>query len=161
MPSISICPKCGQANAVEDLYCRNCKSSMVGAEIVQEAGKSEAPTPSPTAESHPGKRRGRGCSWLTVAVLGVILVIIYLTMGVYTVQPIGALPEGATVIVWRGSGEPFFNSPDAMCLKRVGYVSLLCRGMAMGQAPIDRIILRLPYIHLAYLASTGGKEFDR
>tara|TARA_R110002033_G_scaffold15074_1_gene43223 strand:+ start:2119 stop:2352 length:234 start_codon:yes stop_codon:yes gene_type:complete len=77
------------------------------------------------------------------------------------VQPIGALPEGSTAIVWRESGEPFFNSADALCLERTGGVSLLCRGMAMGQAPIDRIILRLPYMGFAYSMSTGGKEFDR
>ena len=81
--------------------------------------------------------------------------------GFYTVQPIGALPEGGTAIVWRGTGEPFFNSPDALCLERMSGVSLLCRGMAMAQAPTDRIILRLPYQHWAYTASTGGQEFDR
>lgn len=159
MSSVSICPKCGWPNAPGDLYCGNCRSSMVGVGAVQREGK--GPAPSPTTEAHLGKKRGRGCSFLAVAGLGAILVIIYLTTGIYTVQPIGALPEGATVIVRRGSGEPFFNSPDALCLERLGYVSLLCRGMAMGQAPTDRIILRLPYIHLAYLASTGGQEFDR
>ena len=38
---------------------------------------------------------------------------------------------------------------------------LLCRGMAMGQAPVDRIILRLPYMEWAYLLSTGGQKFDQ
>jgi hypothetical protein len=82
-------------------------------------------------------------------------------VGFYSIQPIGALPEGATAIVWRQGQEPFFNSPDAMCLKTQGYVSLLCRGIALGQAPTDRIILRLPYWEWAYLASTGGQSFDR
>lgn len=40
-------------------------------------------------------------------------------------------------------------------------VSLMCRGIAMGQAPVNKIILRLPYMELAYLASTGGRKFDR
>jgi hypothetical protein len=88
-------------------------------------------------------------------------VLFYIFCGFYTVQPIGALPEGATAIVWRANGEPFFNSPDALCLERMGGVSLLCRGMAMGQAPTDRIIVRIPYQSWAYDASTGGKEFDR
>jgi hypothetical protein len=79
--------------------------------------------------------------------------------GFYTIQPIGALPEGRTVIVWRGEGEPFFNSPDAECLQRMGGVSLLCRMAALGNAPTDRIVLRLPYSEKAYLLSTGGQEF--
>ena len=81
--------------------------------------------------------------------------------GFYTIQPLGALPEGRTAIVWRDAGEPFFNSPDALCLERMGGVSLMCRGMAMGQGPLDRIILRLPYQQWAYSISTGGQEFDR
>jgi hypothetical protein len=93
-----------------------------------------------------------------VAVFGVAF---YVFCGFYTVQPIGALPEGGTAIVWRATGEPFFNSPDALCLERMGGVSLLCRGMAMTQAPIDRIILRLPYQEWAYSASTGGQTFNR
>lgn len=89
----------------------------------------------------------------------VFAVAFYLLCGFYSIQPIGALPEGATAIVWRKSGEPFFNSPDALCLERLGGVSLLCRGMAMGQAPLDRILLRLPYQEWAYSASTGGQSF--
>ena len=91
----------------------------------------------------------------------VLAATFYIFCGIYTVQPIGALPEGGTAIVWRSSGAPFFNSPDAHCLERMGGVSLLCRGMAMAQAPTDRIILRLPYQEWAYTASTNGQTFDR
>lgn len=93
------------------------------------------------------------------AVVGAML--FYFFCGFYTVQPIGALPEGKTAIVWRASGEPFFNSADGLCLERMGSVSMMCRALAMGQAPLDRIIVRLPYQHWAYLRSTGGAEFDR
>jgi hypothetical protein len=98
---------------------------------------------------------------IILAVLGVSAALFYFFCGIYSVQPIGALPDGATAIVWRESGEPFFNSADALCLERMGGVSLLCRAMAMGQAPTDRIILRLPYQRWAYLRSTGGQEFNR
>lgn len=81
--------------------------------------------------------------------------------GFYSVQPIGSLPEGATAVVWRAGGEPIFNSADALCLERIGSVSLMCRGMAIGQAPTGRIILQLPYQSWAYSLSIGGKEFDR
>jgi hypothetical protein len=46
-------------------------------------------------------------------------------------------------------------------LTRTDGVSLLCRGIAMGQAPKDRIVLRLPYQQWADLRSTGGRQFDR
>lgn len=93
-------------------------------------------------------------------VVGLLLAVIS-RLGFYAVQPIGALPEGVTMIVWRASDEPFFNSPDAFCLRVQGGVSLLCRGLALGQAPTDRIILRLPYMEWAYLRSTGGRIFER
>lgn len=81
--------------------------------------------------------------------------------GFYTIQPIGALPEGRTIVVWRGQGEPFFNSPDAECIARMGGVSLMCRLAAMGHAPVDRIVARLPYSEQAYLLSTGGRSFHQ
>ena len=99
-------------------------------------------------------------AWAEIGVI-VFAAAFYLFCGFYTVQPIGALPEGGTAIVWRAGDEPFFNSPDALCLERMGGVSLLCRGMAMTQAPTDRIILRLPYQDWAYSASTGGQTFNR
>ena len=94
---------------------------------------------------------------------GFILIsfLLFFCIGLYTVQPIGALPQGITLVVWRHSGEPFFNSPDAFSIKRTGGVSLLSRGLALGQAPVDRIIIRLPYSEFAYLQSTGGMMFDR
>lgn len=110
----------------------------------------------------PDEKQGNGgkAKWWLIGT-GSFLALFYTFCGFYTVQPIGALPDGATAIVWRESGEPFFNSADALCLERTGSVSLMCRGMAMGQAPTERIILRLPYIHFTYTMSTGGKEFDR
>lgn len=105
------------------------------------------------------RNSGKAKWWLIGA--GAFLALFYAFCGFYTVQPIGALPDGATAIVWRESGEPFFNSADALCLERMGGVSLMCRAMAMGQAPTERIIVRLPYLDFAYSMSTGGKEFDR
>jgi hypothetical protein len=98
---------------------------------------------------------------LTIFALVGLAVLFRSFCGFYSIQPIGALPDGKTVIVWRESREPFFNSADALCLERTGGVSLLCRGMAMAQGPVDRIILRLPYQEWAYSLSTSGKDFDR
>lgn len=112
----------------------------------------------PQAPTAGAPRRSR---WVGIILLSILLAIALSQIGVYTIQPIGALPEGRTVIIWRASGEPFFNSPDAECLRIQQGVSLLCRGIALGHAPTDRIILRLPYIEWAYLRSTGGQSFDR
>lgn len=105
-------------------------------------------------------RETRMPKWLWVTGVGLTLAAaFYFFCGLYSVQPIGALPEGATVVVWRKSGEPFFNSPDALCVERMGGVSLLCRGLAMGQGPTDRIIVRLPFQEWAYSASVDGRSF--
>jgi hypothetical protein len=108
----------------------------------------------------PSKKSGRRTS-LVVAGTLLLSLSFYVFCGFYSIQPIGAIPDGGTAIVWRAKGEPFFNSADALCLERMGGVSLLCRGMAMSQAPTDRIVLRLPYQKWAYSASVGGREFDR
>ncbi len=102
----------------------------------------------------------RPTHWMLAAALATGS-LFYSFCGFYSVQPIGALPDGATAVVWRSEGEPFFNSADALCLARTGSVSLLCRGLAMGEAPIDRILLRLPFFKWAYLQSTDGLDFDR
>lgn len=100
-------------------------------------------------------------STIITASVVLIIVLTWWKTGIYTIQPIGMLPEGKTLIVWRESGEPFFNSPDATCLERVGAVSLMCRMLAMSKAPVNRIILRLPYWEWSYLASTGGNKFEK
>jgi hypothetical protein len=98
---------------------------------------------------------------LPVALVLTTVAFVTMFLGVYSVQPLGAIPDGVTAVVWRGSGEPFFNSPDALCLERMGNVSLMCRAMAMGQAPTERIVVRLPYQSWAYELSTDGRTFDR
>lgn len=84
----------------------------------------------------------------------------YTKLSIFTIQPIGAIPDGVTLIVWKKDGDPFFNSADAICLKKQGYVNLWCRGLALGNS-IDEedIIYKLPYSEYAYLKSTGGKDF--
>lgn len=79
-------------------------------------------------------------------------------LGFYSIEPRVAAPDGGTVIVWRERDEPFFNSADAMCLARTGTASLACRGFALGAAPSDRIVLRLPFLRWAHRQSTRGVE---
>ncbi len=110
--------------------------------------------------SHPvtAPRRRR---WIASLLIAALMLVAFTQCGFYSIQPLGALPDGGTVLVWRQGGEPFFNSPDGACLRIQGSVSLFCRMAAMGQAPVERVVLRLPYQHWAYLASTGGQTFEQ
>ena len=117
------------------------------------------------ASQDPEPRRRHSIPIL-VAVLAAILIALWLLVrpGVFTIQPIGALPEGVTVIYHsRNPDMPFFSSPDGLCLRNQGSVNLLCRAAGIGamEELEDRILLRLPYSRWAYLRSTGGREFDR
>jgi len=133
----------------------------MSAQTVPEPLPTGVPTP-PTTEKRASRR---GC--LTAALLLVVAAAIawfVLRPGVFTVQPIGALPEGVTLVYHsRGPEMPFFSSPDALCIQMQGGVSLMCRGIALGAAAdlADRVLLRLPYSHWAYLQSTGGLEFGQ
>ena len=94
-----------------------------------------------------------------VFALGFLATVVF---GVFVVQPIGAIPDGRTVITWRLKGFKFIDSADGWCLRNVGSVSLLCRARAMGMvAESDNILLRLPYSRRLYLWSTDGAEFER
>lgn len=96
----------------------------------------------------------------------ILLTVIWLLIkpGVFTIQPIGALPKGTTFIYHsRGPDLPFFSSLDSLCLHIQGSVSLFCRAGALSAATelLERKIIKLPYSHWAYLRSTNGLEFDR
>jgi hypothetical protein len=112
------------------------------------------------SEPQKTKKNKRGCLTFLLISFVIVLAIWFLVRpGVFVVQPIGALPDGITIIYHSRNPEmAFFSSPDGLCLKTQGSVSLLCRGIALGSASdlTDRIILRLPYSHWAYLQSTGA-----
>ncbi len=82
----------------------------------------------------------------------------YVSTALVTIQPIGAIPDGVTLWVWRTDAIEFVDSPDAICERRFGGVSPLCRLGAMV-ALRDRIIARLPYSETLYLWSTGGRTY--
>lgn len=117
-------------------------------------------------ESHEEEatHKNRKLLYSLIGLIGLmILVWIIVRPGVFTVQPIGAIPEGITVIYRSRNPEmPFFSSPDGLCLEIQGSVTLLCRATALGAVDeiAERIMFRLPYSHWAYLRSTGGMEFE-
>jgi hypothetical protein len=99
---------------------------------------------------------------LALVIATVLIVVIYTQITIFVVPPIGALPEGKTVIITRLNKTKFIDSPDGMCLRIQGGVSLLCRGIMMGAViKNSTILLRLPYSSWLYSISTGGKTYDR
>ena len=105
-------------------------------------------------------------NFTTILLLLLFILIIYLTMGLFVIQPIGAIPEGTTILYWRYDTKlPFISSADGLLLKAKGNqgFSLFERGMmlgAIGKIMEDRKIANLPYIKVLYLISTGGQEFE-
>jgi len=69
----------------------------------------------------------------------------------FVVPPIGAVPEGTTVVAWRSNFGRLLDSPDASCKRKVGAVSPLCRAAAIAAfANAHEIITRLPYSETLY-----------
>lgn len=101
--------------------------------------------------------------WITTLVVTAILfVIAYTQLTIFVVRPIGAIPEGKTLIISRLNKTEFIDSADAMCERIQGGVSLMCRMFAIGAvAEKSTIYLRLPYSEWLYLISTGGKTYER
>lgn len=85
--------------------------------------------------------------------------------GIFVIQPIGAIPDGTTIVYWRsGSNMPFIGSADGLLEKSGSGVSLLGRGVMLGNMAdivLKKEIFRVGYSKTLYLISTGGKEFDR
>lgn len=89
-------------------------------------------------------------------------IISYLTLTVFVIQPIGAIPEGRTLIIVREHNLQFIDSADGFCYRTQDRVNLLCRMMILGTVLKESpILLRLPYSQTLYDISTGGMQFDR
>lgn len=116
-----------------------------------------------TQESVKGTAPSRRRRYIGALVLTVVVcAILYTQVTIFVVQPIGALPDGKTLVIARLNVTNFVDSPDAMCDRIQHGVSLLCRGMVLGTV-IEKstILLRLPYSSLLYDISTGGKSYSR
>ena len=106
-------------------------------------------------------RRTRVAVIVAIGVI-VVLALVSTQVTVFVVQPIGAVPEGRTVVMSRLTNTKFIDSADAICLRIQDGVSLLCRGMVLGRVLEEaNIYFRLPYSRALYRISTGGAEYDR
>lgn len=123
---------------------------------------------------------GRRALWWFVGGVLALLVTGYVKLGLYTIQPIGMVPLGKTYVVLREGDEPFFDSPDATCERRVGAVSLFCRMHAIRLGPLadkklfasdmpdvdpddpkGRVLLVFRFQRWAYDLSVDGRQYER
>ncbi|MEM5389598.1 MULTISPECIES: hypothetical protein [Paraburkholderia] len=102
-------------------------------------------------------------TWLIVLAIVVAAAAVACSqITLFIVPPIGALPEGRTVVIGRLSSTRFVDSADAMCERIQGGVSLLCRAVVMGTVfEKSTILMRLPYSQWLYEISTDGKTYER
>lgn len=99
---------------------------------------------------------------IVITSIVILMIVFYTQITFFVVQPIGAVPEGKTLVMFRMNKTKFIDSADAMCAREMNGVNLLCRGMMMAAvANKGTILLRLPYSGFLYSISTGGKEYDR
>jgi hypothetical protein len=105
---------------------------------------------------------------LIVNILIVILlltVIFRMTCGIFVIQPIGAIPDGKTIVYWRVNtpNMPFIGSADGILKDKGMGVSLLGRGMVLatlvGQLK-DKEIISFGYSEWLYLISTDGTKYE-
>lgn len=99
---------------------------------------------------------------LVLVLVLVVGFVVWSQISIFVVQPIGAAPEGRTLVISRLQASAFIDSADAMCERIQGGVNLLCRGMVLGQVGQNATVyLRLPYSETLYWISTGGRTYDR
>jgi hypothetical protein len=103
------------------------------------------------------------CNYLVIFPLVEVGLFFYFTTSFFVIEPIGALPEGATVWYWRyDTGLPFISPADGLPVDKQGAVSLLGRGfvLAVLVEPITQPkIASLLYSKTLDLISTEGREF--
>jgi len=87
-----------------------------------------------------------------------------LLFGLFIIQPIGAIPKGATIVYFRaGLNIPFVASADGILEESGAGVSLLGRGLMIAKISElleDRKIVTFNYSNTLYLWSTDGKEYS-
>lgn len=94
--------------------------------------------------------------------IAIFMIVFFSQVTFFVIQPIGAVPEGKTLVILRMNKTQFIDSADAMCSREMGGVNLFCRGMMMAAiADKGTILARLPYSEFIYKISTDGKTYGR
>ena len=100
--------------------------------------------------------------WGTLTLVAIAAAILFATtqLTLFAVQPIGAVPEGRTMVIWRADTMKLIDSADAWCERQTKTVSIMCRALVLAQiVEEDVIIATLPYSETLYLWSTDGRRF--
>lgn len=101
-------------------------------------------------------------SLVGLVVLAVAVVAAYTQLTIFVIQPIGAVPDGRTLVILRLNTMNFVDSADGVCIRRMNGVNLFCRmGVLAAVANNATVLLRLPYSESLYLWSTDGRSFAR
>ena len=98
---------------------------------------------------------------IAIVLMVLLVLVVYNTICVFVVQPLGAVPNGVTVVMLRTGTLKFVDSADAMCMRIDGGVSILCRLSSFSAVTKGTILFRLPYSEYLYLLSTNGAKFEK
>ncbi len=102
---------------------------------------------------------------ILLCVLGSLAIFFCLFRGIFVIQPIGAIPDGVTIVYWRsGLNIPFIASADGLLENSGAGVSLLGRGLMIAKFTElikERILFKFGYSETLYLWSTGGKKYEK
>ena len=99
---------------------------------------------------------------LSLVVLAAFMIVAYTQVTFFVIQPIGAVPDGRTLVIWRTGKLKFIDSADGLCARESNGLSLLCRIQVLGAiAQNSTVIARLPFSETLYLLSTDGKKYER
>jgi hypothetical protein len=99
-----------------------------------------------------------------IAFISIVILTVVFSSQVtfFVIQPVGAVPEGKTLLMLRMNKTKFIDSADAICAREMNGVSLLCRGMTMAAiVKKGTVLIRLPYSEFLYGISTDGIEYKR
>lgn len=156
------CPFCAEEIKVDDTKCKHCDSNL-DTKLDVKTEESKKNSASQTTPSTMGKRKRT--STVFVCTFVVLLLFFRLFFGIFVIQPIGAIPDGVTIVYWRsGLNLPFVASADGLLEASGEGVSLLGRGIILGglaKTITQREIFRVGYSETLYLYSTGGKQYEK
>lgn len=83
--------------------------------------------------------------------LAAISAAAYFGLTIFVIPPMGALPEGRTIIITRLSVTNFIDTPEALCERSMGNSNPLCLLMVTAAvAEKSTVIARLPYSEALY-----------
>lgn len=102
---------------------------------------------------------------MVIVMILAFVLFIRICLGIFVIQPIGAIPNGVSIVYWRfGINLPFISSADGILDESGAGVSLLGRGILLSKIaePImERELFRFDYSQTLYLWSTGGIKYEK